>query len=98
MIEGERTMDEPRTVTLRLEVVGAGEAAALIEKIRSVVLNQMRSLSVDLSLPQFGDKLSASVDRLVAAQSLEAARHQSLQDEIAALRAEFRTYRLRTAA
>jgi ABC-type phosphate transport system auxiliary subunit len=81
---------DARVLKVRLELEGIGDAT---ERAR-----QLKQALTDLGLAQFSDRFEGTVERLVAAQSQEAARFQSLQDEIAALRAEFRTYRLRGTA
>jgi hypothetical protein len=74
---------------------GDGAQGAMI---RSGVLGQVKSLGVDLGLPQFSDRFEDNVTRLITSQTDQVAANQALAEEIRILREEFRTYRLRNAA
>jgi hypothetical protein len=74
---------------------GDGAQAAAI---RSGVVSQLTSVGADLGLPGFSDRWDATADRLIAAQSDVALQNQNLAAEMAALREEFRSWRIRQAA
>jgi hypothetical protein len=71
---------------------------AQAQMIRSGVLGQVKSLGVDLGLPQFSDRFEDNVTRLITSQTDQVAANQALATEISSLRDEFRTFRLRNAA
>ncbi|HEX8374759.1 MAG TPA: hypothetical protein VF606_06230, partial [Geminicoccaceae bacterium] len=66
--------------------------------VRSGVLAQVRGLGASLDLPGFSERWEGAAARLIASQGSAAAAMQALRDEVAGLREEFRSGRLRLTA